>query len=107
MIKLRTIGRQAVLAAVFLATIFTANAGTTDTEGYPVMYLRGQQISSPWSADDSYRFTRSSRASRPRHPRLLHRAPRRPLIPPPAPEKLTPAGNFSPTFIIKTHGLRI
>lgn len=59
MIKLRTIGRQAVLAAVFLMTVLASGAVNTDAEGYPVMYLRGQQISSPWSADDHYRFTRS------------------------------------------------
>jgi len=59
MIKLNIFGRQAVLAAVFLTAIFAANAVNTDTEGYPMMYLRGEQISSPWSADDSYRFTRS------------------------------------------------
>lgn len=59
MIKLRSIWRQAVLAAVFLMTVLASGAVNTDAEGYPVMYLRGQQISSPWSADDSYRFTRS------------------------------------------------
>lgn len=44
MIKLRTIGRQAVLAAVCLMTVLAARAVNTDAEGYPVMYLRGEKI---------------------------------------------------------------
>lgn len=44
MIKLRTIGRQAVLAAVFLMTVLASGAVNTDAEGYPVMYLRGEKI---------------------------------------------------------------
>ncbi len=59
MIGFNSFGRSVLLAFAILCSIFRAGAVNTDAEGYPVMYLRGERISSPWSADDSYRFTRS------------------------------------------------
>ena len=36
----------------------TVSAGTLDTDGYPIMYLRGEQTDS-WAAQDAYKFSRS------------------------------------------------
>lgn len=47
-------------AAVTMATAGSAFAGTTDGEGYPVMYLRGDKIGNEgqWNTVDEYRFSR-------------------------------------------------
>lgn len=47
-------------AAVTMATAGSAFAGTTDSEGYPVMYLRGDKIGNEgqWNTVDEYRFSR-------------------------------------------------
>lgn len=47
-------------AAVTMAMAGSAFAGTTDSEGYPVMYLRGDKIGNEgqWNTVDEYRFSR-------------------------------------------------
>lgn len=47
-------------AAVTMAMAGSAFAGTTDGEGYPVMYLRGDKIGNEgqWNTVDEYRFSR-------------------------------------------------
>lgn len=48
-----------ISAVAILALSSTASAATTDSEGMPVVYLRGEFGHSYWGVDDDYKFNRN------------------------------------------------